>query len=264
MEDGGRKTALVTGASGGFGLAFAELFARDGWNVVLVARSEERLNAIAADLRTRFNVQAVSFAHDLAQPGAGERLFAAVTAAGLTVDALVNNAGFATAGLFSKIPLVDEREEITLNVLTLTELTKLFLPQMLARRSGRIMNVASTAAFQPGPTMAVYCATKAYVLSFSEALSNELEGSGVTSTCFCPGATVTGFAERAKVDDSALFKRKLPDAASVAPAGYRAMLAGKRLEIPGTLDRVGTIFPRILPRALILSVGRRLLDSGAH
>jgi short-subunit dehydrogenase len=264
METAGRKTALVTGASGGFGLAFAELFARDGWNVILVARSAERLDAIAADLRTRFNVEATSFGHDLAQPGAGERLFAAVTEAGLTVDALVNNAGFATSGFFSAIPLADEREEITLNVLTLTELTKLFLPQMLARRFGRIMNVASTAAFQPGPTMAVYCATKAYVLSFSEAVSNELEGSGVTMTCFCPGATVTGFAARANTADSVLFKRKLPDATSVAPAGYRAMLAGKRLEIPGVLNLVGTVFPRIIPRGLILSAGRRLLDSGTH
>jgi short-subunit dehydrogenase len=264
MQAGARKRALVTGASSGFGLAFAELFARDGWDLVLVARSEERLNALAADLRARFKVEASVFVHDLAQPGSAERFFESVSAAGLTIDALVNNAGFATSGFFSEIPLADEREEIALNVLTLTELTKLFLPQMLARRFGRILNVSSTAAFQPGPLMAVYCATKAYVLSFSEAVSNELAGSGVSMTCFCPGATETGFAARAGMAESALFKRKVPDAMSVARAGYRALLAGKRLEIPGALNLAGTIFPRILPRALVLSVGRRLLDNGAH
>ncbi len=255
--------ALVTGASGGLGRAFAELFAADGWKPILVSRDAERLNVVAADLKARFGVEAPVIAADLARPGSAQGLYDRVRASGIAVDALVNNAGFATYGLFADLPLEGEREEVMLNVVALTELTKLFLGPMLARKRGRIMNVASTAAFQPGPTMATYCATKAFVLSFSEALSNEVAGTGVNVTCFCPGATATGFQARAGMADSPLFtSRPMPDATSVARVGYAAMLAGKRLEIDGLLNTIMAFSPRVAPRGLVLKIGRRILGGG--
>jgi short-subunit dehydrogenase len=260
-EVAAKRYAVVTGASTGIGRAFAALFAADGWTPILVARNEERLSAVAEALRGEHGTEAQVVALDLGVPDAAQRLFDEVRARGIEVEALVNNAGFATYGKFAETSLAEETEEINLNILTLTQLTKLFLQPMLARGSGKICNVASTAAFQPGPTMAVYCATKAYVLSFSEAISNEVRGSGVTVTCFCPGATESNFQERARMEESGLVKgRKLPDAVSVAAAGYAAMMAGKRLEIPGAFNRVGAFLPRIVPRGLVLTVGRRLLD----
>ncbi|HMD02903.1 MAG TPA: SDR family oxidoreductase, partial [Candidatus Baltobacteraceae bacterium] len=245
--------------SGGIGLAFAELFARDGWHLVTAARSADKLEASAADFRKRFGVTVLPIALDLAQAGAAQALYERVARAGVHVDALVNNAGFATYGFFRDIPLEDERQEMQLNMLTLTELSKLCLEPMLARGTGRILNVASNGAFQPCPGMAVYCATKAYVLSFSEALSNELAGTGVTVTALCPGATESGFQERAKLHDSPAVQRKLPDAMSAARAGYEAMLAGKRLVIPGAGTKIGAFLPRLLPRGVVLSVARRML-----
>lgn len=258
---GSGKTALVTGASGGIGRAFAELFAADGWRPIVVARSVEGLGEVAADLKKRFDIEATVIALDLAVPDAAQRLYDEVAARALNVDALVNNAGFPTYGRFAELPLADEHQEIVLNVLTLTDLTKLFLPPMLRRKWGRILNVASTAAFAPGPTMAVYYATKAYVLSFSEALSNEVAGSGVSVTCIAPGATATGFEKRGRLEKSALFQgRRLPDARSVAQAGYRAMLAGKRLVIPGLWNQLQAFAPRLSPRGLTLAISRRILD----
>lgn len=252
-------TALITGASSGIGLAFAEIFARDGWRPILVARSAERLTEIAADLKGRYGVDAIAIPVDLAQAGASERLFDEVERRGLAVEALVNNAGFATYGLFFELPLEDERQELQLNVVALTELTKLFMRPMLIRKRGRILNVASTAAFQPGPLMAVYYASKAYVLSFSEALSEELRGSGVTVTCLAPGATESGFSDRARAQESMLFKgRRLPTSMEVALAGYRAMLAGRRLVIPGAFNILSAFLPRLSPRGAVLKVARRL------
>jgi short-subunit dehydrogenase len=251
------RAVVITGASGGIGLAFAEIFASDGWRPILVARSVDKLESIADGLKLKHGAEAAVVGLDLAQPGAAQRLFDAVSELGIEVDALVNNAGFATYGPFAEQLLEDERQEITLNVLTLTELTKLFLTPMLARKRGRILNVASTAGFQPGPMMAVYYATKAYILSFSEALSNELEGSGVSATCLCPGATATGFGERAKMQASPLMKSpNVADAPSVARAGYRAMMAGKRLEIPGLANQAIAMSHRFAPRGLVLKIAR--------
>jgi short-subunit dehydrogenase len=251
------QTALITGASSGIGRGFAELFARDGWRPILVARSADGLNSLAEDLKARFAVDAVAIPVDLAQTGSAERLFEEIERRGIAVDALVNNAGFGTFGNFAELPLEDERQELQLNVVTLTELTKLFLKPMLLRKRGRILNVASTAAFQPGPLMTVYYASKAYVLSFSEALHEELRGSGVTMTCLCPGATQSGFQDRAKMSDSTIVKgRRLPDAMSVAQAGYRAMLAGKRLVIPGALNVLTAFLPRVSPRGAVVRIAR--------
>jgi short-subunit dehydrogenase len=254
-----RGFALITGASGGIGAEFARVFAREGWNLVLVARDEEKLGRLSYECGLRHGVQILTLAKDLALPGAAQALYDSLAAENFTVEALVNNAGFATYGLFKDTSLEDERQEIALNVVTLTELTKLFLKPMLANGRGRILNVASTAAFMPGPLMAVYYATKAYVLSFSEGLSNELQGTGVSITCLCPGATESGFQARARMEESRLFKgRKLPSAASVAEAGYRALLAGRRLEIPGMANRIGAFAPRLVPRGAILQAVRRI------
>ncbi len=186
-------TVLVTGASEGIGLELARLFARDGCRLALVARRAERLDALAVELRGRFGAAAAVIPADLADPGAPDGILAALRARSMEVDVLVNDAGYGVYGPFASTDLGAEIGLIQVNVASLTHLTKLLLPGMLRRGRGRILNVSSTAAFQPGPLMAVYYATKAYVQSFSEALSDELEGSGVTVTALCPGPTATGF-----------------------------------------------------------------------
>src|SRR6516164_5578292 len=200
------STVLITGASGGIGNEFAKLFARHGHNLILVARSGDKLAQIAPELQVH-GVKVTYFALDLTAPTAAKSLFDQVQSAALSVDILVNNAGFGALGEFAQMSNEEILGQIQLNIIALTELTRLFLPAMIARRSGRIMNVASTAGFQPGPLMAVYYATKAYVISFSEAVANEVRDSGVTVTCFCPGPTHTGFAKRAGNDKSRLFKQ---------------------------------------------------------
>ena len=248
-----RQTALVTGASSGIGLELAREFAAGGYNLVLVARSEKKLEELAAELRDRHGVGARVIAKDLARPKAPEEIF---QEAGDAVDVLVNNAGFATFGPFAETDLGRELEELQVNVVALTHLTKKFLPGMLTRRRGGILNVASTAAFQPGPLMAVYYATKAYVLSFSEALAEELRGTGVTVSVLCPGPTATEFSARADMQDSGLFKGMLAvaDARAVARAGYEGFRAGKRIVIPGLLNKVGAQSIRLTPRGLATRV----------
>src|ERR1051325_1648363 len=223
-----KPTALITGASSGLGLVFARLFAADGWDVALVARSESRLREIAADLERQFAVTARVIVADLARPHAARDVMLQLDG---PVEALVNNAGFGLAGEFARTDLDGELNMIQVNIAALTELTKLVLPQMVARRSGRIVNVASTAALQPGPLMAVYYATKAYVLSFSEAIADELRDSGVTVTALCPGPTATNFAVAADMTDRRLFTVTKPmSSEAVARKGYAAMKRGKRIE----------------------------------
>ena len=195
MSDG--KTALITSASGGIGYELAKLFANDHYNLVLVARNASKLAQVADELQRQFGISAKSIPLDLTAPTAPQFLFDQLQREDIAVDILVNNAGYGVFGEFAKIPLEDTLGQIQLNVTALTHLTKLFLGSMIERRSGKIMNVASVAGFQPGPLMAVYYATKAYVISFSEALANELADKGVTVTCLCPGATETAFAGRA-------------------------------------------------------------------
>jgi short-subunit dehydrogenase len=213
-----RPCALVTGASGGIGLDLARLLAAGGHDLVLVARSEKKLQEIAQELSGRFKVRCQAMPADLSKPDGVEAVMAGVAAQGLQIDVLVNNAGFGLSGEFAKTDLARELEMIRLNVATLTALTKRVLPGMLERRRGRILNVASTAAFQPAPLLSVYAATKAYVLSFSEAIATELGGTGVTVTALCPGPTVTGFAAAADMTESALFK-KMPTMRSEDVAG---------------------------------------------
>ncbi|HEX3355042.1 MAG TPA: SDR family oxidoreductase [Terriglobales bacterium] len=256
-----KQWVLITGASGGIGYELAQLFAKDGHNLVLVARSESRLAQVAGELQRQFGISVKAVALDLAAPAAPQQLFDQLQRAGTAVDILINNAGYGKLGEFAEIPIEESLGQIQLNVAALTHLTRLFVASMLERRSGRIMNVASTAGFQPGPLMAVYYATKAYVISFSEALANELSGQGVTVTCLCPGATETGFASRAGNDKSRLFRQLRPmNAKSVALKGYRGLMAGKTLVIPGLKNWLLAESLRVSPRKLVTAISRRLMD----
>ncbi len=253
-------TALITGASGGIGYELAKLFARDHYHLVLVARSSGKLSEFAGELQRQFGISAKAVTLDLTEPSAPQALFEQLERDGIAVDILVNNAAYGASGEFAEIPLEESLGQIQLNVAALTALTRLFLAPMLSRKSGRIMNVASTAGFQAGPLMAVYYATKAYVISFSEAIANEVNGSGVTVTCFCPGATDTGFQKRAAIEESVLFRKLRPmDAKTVAADGYRALMAGKTLAISGFRNWLVAESIRFAPRKAVTAISRKLV-----
>jgi len=250
------STVLITGASGGLGYEFAKLLARDHHNLVLVARSGDKLAQVAAELQAH-GVTVKTIALDLTTAPAPKFLFDQLQRDGVTIDILINNAGFGAFGEFTQMPEEEILGQIQLNITALTELTRLFLPPMVEHRSGRIMNVASTAGFQPGPLMAVYYATKAYVISFSEAIANEVKDSGVTVTCFCPGATHTGFAKRAGNDKSRLFKQVgAMSADKVALDGYRALMEGRTLAISGAHNWLVAQSTRFAPRKLVTAISR--------
>ena len=251
------QTALITGASAGLGYEFAKLFARDKYNLVLVARTGPRLSELADELRQQHGISVKTIPIDLGLPQASQNLFEETRRAGIHVDILVNNAGYGQSGNFADIPVEESYGQIQLNITALTLLTRLYLGPMLERRAGKIMNVASTAAFQPGPLMAVYYATKAYVLSFSEALADELRHSGVQMTCFCPGATLTEFQKRAQTANSRLFKKLAPmDAQTVAADGYRALMSGKTLAISGFKNWLVAESVRFAPRKMVTAISR--------
>jgi len=252
------KTALITGASGGIGFELARCFARDGHAVILTARNKEKLERNAEELKKLGAPFITIFPLDLSVPGTAKQLFDDCQRAGLQVDFLVNNAGFGSHGFYPTLDAKDEAEMLQLNITALTELTRLFLAPMLERKAGHIMQVASTAAFQPGPYMAVYYATKAYVLHYSEALAEELRGTGVTITCLCPGATNTDFAARAEMADSFLFRHLAGEAVSVAEAGYRGMMRGKVIVVPGMINRLSIFSLRFGPRALVRRIIAKL------
>lgn len=254
------RTALVTGASSGIGGELASVLAGEGCNVVLVARDQGKLTQRAHGLRTQHGVKATVIARDLGVPSAPTEIAEQLRRGAITVDVLVNNAGFGRHGAFAESDLSGQLQMIQVNAAALTHLTRLLLPGMIERRHGRILNVASTAAFQPGPLMAVYYATKAYVLSFSEALANELQGTGVTVTALCPGPTTTGFQERAGVGHTKLMRGRIADARSVALAGYDGMMRGRAVVIPGFRNRLLAVAVRLLPRAVVTSVVRRIQD----
>jgi len=254
------KTALITGASGGIGYELALLFAQDRYDCILVARSRDKLTELAARLESEFRVKTLVIAKDLSRPTAVDEIYEQVTAVPIQVDVLVNNAGFPVFGLFVETDLHVELEMLQVNVIALTALTKLFLKGMVERRAGRILNLASTASFVPGPLMAAYYASKAYVLSFSEALSDELRGTGVTITALAPGPTRTGFQKRGQLEDSRLVQGEIADAASVALAGYRGLMAGKTLVIPGFTNKLIPWIARISPRGAVTRVVHRMQE----
>jgi short-subunit dehydrogenase len=253
------KLALVTGASGGIGLEFAKLLAQAGYDMALVARSQEKLESIAADLRRKYGVNVQVVVCDLAKPNAPHDVFAQVP----KCDVLINNAGFANNNKFWRIAEADMLEELQVDIVALTQLTRLYLPGMVERKDGKILNVASTAGFLPGPNMAVYYAGKAYVISFSEALAEEVRGTGVTVTVLCPGATATGFQVRAAVESTPLFRFPAAKAESVAKAGIDGMMRGKTVVIPGITNKIVAILPKFSPRRLLVAVSGKAVERRA-
>lgn len=255
------QTALITGASTGIGRELAKLFAKDHYSLVLVARNGARLAEFADELQGQFGISAKSLPLDLSTSSAPQFLFDQLAREQITIDVLVNNAGYGKLGAFAEVPVEESLGQIALNVTSLTHLTRLFLGAMLERNSGKILNVASTAGFQPGPTMAVYYASKAYVISFSEALADELRQTGISVTCLCPGATETGFQIRAGTENTNLFRRMRPmDAKKVALDGYRGLMKGKPLVISGFTNWLLAESLRMAPRRLVTAVSRKVLE----
>lgn len=254
------KTALITGASSGIGLELAHLFAQDGYRLVLVARNRGALRQVGDDLQSRYGVTVRIAPKDLAHPASPDELYHELQESGVVLDVLVNNAGFGAAGPFLKTNWANESEMIQVNITALTHLTKLFLPQIRARE-GKLLNVASVAGFLPGPFMSVYYASKAYVLSFSEALAEEMIGTGVTVTCLCPGPVNTNFQKRAYVQETAMVNSPLTvDVREVARIGYEGMKQGKRIVIPGWKNRILVEGVRLAPRNLLTKMVRRLQE----
>ena len=254
-----RQTALVTGASSGIGRDLALQFAAGGYDLVVVARRPAPLDDLVADVERLHGVAASAIAADLAAPSAAQTLYDALDRAGRRIDVVVNNAGFGLGGAVAALPLDKQLEMVQVNVTVLTALTRLFLPGMLERNQGGILNVGSTAGFQPGPFMSVYYATKAYVLAFTEGLAEEVAGSDLRISCLCPGPTATGFAEAAQITNVNLFRRGgTMTAADVARIGYDGWKNRKVVVIPGLSNRVGVMLPRISPRSLVRKIVKRL------
>jgi short-subunit dehydrogenase len=246
-----KHIALITGASGGIGLELAKLFAQNGYNLMLIARSYDKLKNITGEFEKEYGVQVKCCAKDLSVSSAPDEIFQSLKSEMIEVDILVNNAGFGWRGDFAQMDLSDALEMIQVNITALTHLTRLILPDMLKRKRGRILNISSTASFQPGPLMAAYYASKAYVTSFSLALSEELRGTGVTVTALCPGPTATGFGQRAGFGKNEMFNGSLSmDSRTVALDGYKGLMKGKPLVVSGWKNCFGTQMVRFLPRTL--------------
>jgi short-subunit dehydrogenase len=255
-----RKLALITGASSGIGAELARIHASRGGDLVITARRRKELEQLKGDLESAHGCQVHVIVKDLAEPGARQAIYNELTSQGMRIDYLINNAGFGYYGLFYRQDWARNEAMIEVNILALAALTRLFLPEMVARRSGRILNVGSMAGFLPGPLQAVYYATKAFVVSFSEALANELAGTGVTVTALCPGPVETEFAERAGTREARGFAR-MASPRKVARAGYDAMLRGRTIIVPGPLNKL-TIHGllRLAPRSLAMRISRSLME----
>lgn len=255
------QTVLITGASSGIGKALVRQFAGEGFNIVAVASNDAKLELAAAELRAAYPVDIVEIAKDLTQSTAAQEIYDEVLRLGIMIDVLVNDAGVGQGGTFASSPIDKDIEIIRLNVESLTRLTKLFLADMLLRDSGRILNVGSVAGFQPGPLLAVYHATKAYVNSFSEALAEELKDTNVSVTLLCPGPTNTDFFERADLDDSRIFESgMLMEPEEVAEVAYDALMNGERVVIPGMSNRVMTFTRRLMPLAMQAKFNKKLYE----
>ncbi|MCU1274699.1 MAG: Short-chain dehydrogenase/reductase [Bryobacterales bacterium] len=257
------KTALITGASSGIGYELAKRFAQDGTNLVIVARDETRLGQIAGELHSATGVSVKVVHTDLSRPAAPGEIYRETQGSAIEIDYLVNNAGFGVAGPFTETDLQAELDMLQVNIVSLVHLTKLYLADIRKRGSGGILNVASTAAFQPGPLMSIYYASKAFVLSFTEAIAEELRGTGITATALCPGPTATDFQRRAKIEGTRLMKSKplcMMDASQVAEIGYRGFLDGKVVIIPGFMNKAGVQSVRLAPRSLVRRITHKLQE----
>ncbi|PCJ13926.1 MAG: short-chain dehydrogenase [Gammaproteobacteria bacterium] len=259
----GKQTALITGASFGFGNELAKLFAKDGYNLILVARSEDKLKDLAEQLRQQYQIDVLVMAKDLFSPTAPNEIYQALKDADQVVDVLVNNAGFGTYGRFSEIEAENDMNLVQLNVATVTLMTKLFLKDMVARDSGRILNVASMAAFMSGPYMATYFASKAYVMSFTEAVAEEVQGSGVKIMALCPGVASTNFQATAKNEAAIIggkFDSLMMTAEQVVSAGYKDFMNDKVISIPGLSNKATALMVRFIPRRL-MTKGIKIFNS---
>jgi short-subunit dehydrogenase len=250
------KYAIVTGASCGIGYELAKILAKDGKNIVVVARSRDKLEDLKKEIENKHGTKVKVLAKDLSDPKAPPEIFSELEKENIGVDVLVNNAGFGVYGMFLETDLREELDMIQVNTASLVHLTKLFLKGMVRDKSGYILNAASLCAFLPTPLEAVYCSTKAFVLHFSEALANELQGTGVSVTCLCVGLARTGFQKRAHMENCRVAKRKMMDAATVAEAGYKALKRRKVIEIPGLEYKFAPWFARFAPRNVVTKVVR--------
>ena len=256
-----KEITLITGASSGIGRELARVFAENGHDLFLAARNRERLDALKEELSEGHGVRVLTHSLDLSEAGSPERLAGKLKSQGIEVRNLVNNAGLGDFGIFAESEPDKIREMLMVNIHALTLLTRLLLPGMTQRGKGRILNVGSVAGFIPGPCMAVYFATKAYVLSFSEALSMELKGTGVTVTVLCPGTTDTEFFRRAGLSSNPPGRRGMIDPKTVARAGYNKMMNGQTIVIPGLRNRLLTVLPRFFPRAVVREGVRRVQEN---
>lgn len=254
------NTALITGTSSGIGKELARYHGARGGDLVLVARNENKLNELKAELEENYGISVMVIAADLAQPESAEQIFAATQQAGLQIDILINNAGFGGHGKFHERELARDQAMIQVNVTSLVTLTHLYLEGMVQRNSGKILHVASTAAFLPGPLQAVYYATKSFVLSFSQAIAQELKGTGITSTALCPGAVSTGFVTAGDLDGVKVFDKAV-SAESVAECGYEAMLRGDLVKIneQGLHFMLNWVVP-FLPRKAVLRISQKTME----
>lgn len=252
------ETVLITGASSGIGLELARCFAAAKSNLVLVARREEKLRELARELQANHGVQVHVIVKDLAESSASREVVEQIDAAGIAIDVLVNNAGFGERGPFVELGLQRQMNMLQVNVQSLTELTRRFLPGMIARRRGGVLNVASTAGFQPGPWLTIYYATKAYVLHFSEGLAEELLGTGVSTTCLCPGATATEFGQQSHSDSALLFRLGTMSAERVARNGYRGFRKRRVIVVPGLGPKLLTLGVRLTPRFFVRKITKFL------
>lgn len=261
MTTSNNQTALITGASSGIGYQLAKLFAQDGYNLVLVARNEDQLRKVAHEFTNQFGTQKITvIAKDLSKDGSPEEVYEETKRQGIEVNVLVNDAGFGEHGLFSETDLKKELAMIHLNVVSLTYLTKVYLQDMLVRKEGKILQLASVASYQPTPLLAVYAATKAYVLSFTEALINELKDTGVTMTALIPGATDTDFFRRAGAEDSHAAQGSLSDPAEVAKEGYEALMKGDDKVVVGLKNKAMTTVSNVLPDQVNAAMARKQME----
>jgi uncharacterized protein len=255
------RRALITGSSGGIGYEFARIHAENGDNLILVARNKCRLDEIKESLEKEYGIAVYTIEKDLSETDAAREVFDETKEKGLTVDYLINNAGFGDIALFAESDWNKQERMINLNVKALSQLTWLYLPGMIGRGFGRILNMASTASFQPGPTMSVYFATKAFVLSFSEAVNEEVRKMGVSVTALCPGSTESGFHAAALGENRIVKERSLPSARRIAEFGHKAMMKRRAVAIPGFKNSFMAASVRFMPRSLVVKAARMIQES---
>lgn len=265
MESQNRKTALITGATSGIGLELAKLFARDGYNLILVARHDDSLRGVATDVEQQFGNKVITLAKDLMNTNAPEEIYQEIKQQGLTVDVLVNNAGMGEYGKFAtETDLQKELSIIQLNATSLVHLTKLFLKEMVDRNEGKILMLASVASAIPNPLMAVYGATKSFIYSFSEALSNELKDTSVSVTALMPGATDTDFFNKAGAQNARVTNSDLADPARVAKDGYDALMQGKDKVVSGFKNKMQVAMSHVLPDTVVSETMRKMMNEKGY